>query len=140
MLQMQLLLDLMLEYSVDIRLHNIIYKVVEEMEAAMKGMLDPEYEEKITGHAEIRKIFKFSKVGNIAGSYVVDGVIKIDNQARLVRDGIVIYDGKIASIQREKNQAKEVKQGFECGITLENYSDIKENDIIECYENVEIVK
>ena len=128
------------EYSVDIRLHNIIYKVVEEMEAAMKGMLDPEYEEKITGHAEIRKIFKFSKVGNIAGSYVVDGVIKIDNQARLVRDGIVIYDGKIASIQREKNQAKEVKQGFECGITLENYSDIKENDIIECYENVEIVK
>ena len=106
----------------------------------MKGMLDPEYEEKITGHAEIRKIFKFSKVGNIAGSYVVDGVIKIDNQARLVRDGIVIYDGKIASIQREKNQAKEVKQGFECGITLENYSDIKENDIIECYENVEIVK
>ena len=128
------------EYSVDIRLHNIIYKVVEEMEAAMKGMLDPEYEEKITGHAEIRKIFKFSKVGNIAGSYVVDGVVKIDTQARLVRDGIVIYDGKIASIQREKNQAKEVKQGFECGITLENYSDIKENDIIECYENVEIIK
>jgi len=128
------------EYSVDIRLHNIIYKVVEEMEAAMKGMLDPEYEEKIIGHAEIRKIFKFSKVGNIAGSYVVDGVIKQAVQARLVRDGIVIYDGKIASIQREKDQAKEVKQGFECGITLENYNDIKENDIIECYENVEIVK
>ena len=126
------------EYSVDIRLHNIIYKVVEEMEAAMKGMLDPEYEEKILGHAEIRKIFKFSKVGNIAGSYVVDGIIKQGDPARLVRDGIVIYDGKIASIQREKDQAKEVKQGFECGITLENYNDIKENDIIECYENVEI--
>ena len=126
------------EYSVDIRLHNIIYKVVEEMEAAMKGMLDPEYEEHITGHAEIRKIFKFSKVGNIAGSYVTDGVIKQNSDARLIRDGIVIYEGKIASIQREKDQAKEVKSGFECGITLENYSDIKENDIIECYENVEI--
>jgi len=126
------------EYSVDIRLHNIIYKVVEEMEAAMKGMLDPEYEEHITGHAEIRKIFKFSKVGNIAGSYVTDGVIKQNSDARLIRDGIVIYEGKIASIQREKDQAKEVKNGFECGITLENYSDIKESDIIECYENVEI--
>ena len=126
------------EYSVDIRLHNIIYKVVEEMEAAMKGMLDPEYEEHITGHAEIRKIFKFSKVGNIAGSYVTDGVVKQNSDARLIRDGIVIYEGKIASIQREKDQAKEVKNGFECGITLENYSDIKENDIIECYENVEI--
>ncbi len=126
------------EYSVDIRLHNIIYKVVEEIEAAMKGMLDPEYEEHITGHAEIRKIFKFSKVGNIAGSYVTDGVIKQNSDARLIRDGIVIYEGKIASIQREKDQAKEVKNGFECGITLENYSDIKENDIIECYENVEI--
>ncbi|MBE6153719.1 MAG: translation initiation factor IF-2 [Firmicutes bacterium] len=126
------------EYSVDIRLHNIIYKVVEEMEAAMKGMLDPEYEEHILGHAEIRKIFKFSKVGNIAGSYVTDGVVKQNSDARLIRDGIVIYEGKIASIQREKDQAKEVKQGFECGITLENYSDIKENDVIECFENVEI--
>ena len=126
------------EYSVDIRLHNIIYKVVEEMEAAMKGMLDPEYEEKILGHAEIRKIFKFSKIGNIAGSYVTDGVVRQNTDARLIRDGIVVYEGKIASIQREKDQAKEVKQGFECGITLENYNDIKENDIIECFENVEI--
>ena len=126
------------EYDVDIRLYNIIYKVVEEMESAMKGMLDPEYEEHILGHAEIRKIFKFSKVGNIAGSYVTDGVIKQSSKARLIRDGIVVYEGSIASIQRGKDQAKEVKQGFECGITLENYNDIKENDIIESYENVEI--
>ena len=126
------------EYNVDIRLHNIIYKVVEEMEQAMMGMLDPEYEENILGHAEIRKIFKFSKVGNIAGSYVTDGVVKQNSKARLIRDGIVVYEGEIASIQRGKDQAKEVKQGFECGITLENYSDIKEQDTIECYENVEI--
>ena len=131
-------LDIAKDYEVDIRLYNIIYKVVEEMESAMKGMLDPVYEEKILGNAEIRKIFKFSKVGNIAGCYVVDGSIKQKSNARLIRDGIVIYDGSIASIQREKNQAKEVNSGYECGITLENYNDIKEGDIIECYENVEI--
>ena len=124
--------------GVDIRLYNIIYKVVEEMESAMKGMLEPVFEEKILGHAEIRKIFKFSKVGNIAGSYVSDGVIKQKSNARLVRDGIVVYEGAIASIQREKDSVREVKSGFECGITLENYSDIKENDIIECFENVEV--
>ncbi len=126
------------EYNVEIRLHSIIYKVVEEMEDAMKGILDPEFEEKVLGHAEIRKIFKFSKVGNIAGSYVVDGVIQNGSNARLIRDEVVIYDGKIASVQREKDQAKEVKSGFECGITLENYNDIKENDVIESYEMVEI--
>ena len=104
----------------------------------MKGVLDPEFEEKVLGHAEIRKIFKFSKVGNIAGSYISDGIIKQGTQARLIRDGIIIYDGKINSIQREKDQVKEVKTGFECGITLENYSDIKENDVIESYEVVEI--
>ena len=132
------ILEIAKEYGVDVRLHNIIYKVVEEMEAAMKGMLDPEYEEKTTGQAEIRKIYKFSKTGNIAGCYVLDGVIKSDSKARLIRDGIVIYDGAINSIQREKNQVKEVKAGFECGITLEKYQDIKENDIIEAYELVEI--
>lgn len=132
------ILDVAKEYGVDVRLHNIIYKVVEEMEAAMKGMLDPEYEEKTLGSAEIRKIYKFSKTGNIAGCYVLDGIVKMGAKARVVRDGIVIYDGAINTIQREKNQAKEVKAGFECGITLENYQDIKEKDIIEAYELVEI--
>lgn len=132
------ILDVAKEYGVDVRLHNIIYKVVEEMESAMKGMLDPEYEEKTLGSAEIRKIYKFSKTGNIAGCYVLDGVIKMSAKARVVRDGIVIYDGAINTIQREKDQAKEVKAGFECGITLENYQDIKEKDIIEAYELVEI--
>ncbi len=132
------ILDVAKEYGVDVRLHNIIYKVVEEMEAAMKGMLDPEYEEKTIGSSEIRKIYKFSKIGNIAGCYVLDGVVKMGAKARVIRDGIVIYDGAINTIQREKNQAKEVKAGFECGITLENYSDIKEKDIIEAYELVEI--
>ena len=104
----------------------------------MKGMLDPEYEEKTLGQAEIRKIYKFSKTGNIAGCYVIDGIIKSDAKARLIRDGVVIYDGSINTIQREKDQVKEVKQGFECGITLNNYQEIKENDIIEAYELVEI--
>jgi len=126
------------EYNVDIRLYTIIYKVVEEMELAMKGMLDPEYEESELGEASIRRIFKFSKVGNIAGSYVTDGVIKNGALARVVRDGIVIYEGKIASVQREKDTVKEVKKGFECGITLENFIDIKENDVIKAYEMVEV--
>ena len=126
------------EKGVDIRLYNIIYKVVEEMEAAMKGKLDPEYEEKILGQAEVRKLFKFSKVGTIAGSYVTDGVIKRDAKARVIRDGVVIYDGNINSIAREKDQVKEVKQGLECGITVENFNDIKEGDIIEAYEIVEV--
>jgi translation initiation factor IF-2 len=131
-------LEVAKEYNVDIRLYTIIYKVVEEMELAMKGMLDPEYEEHELGEATIRKIFKFSKIGNIAGSYVNEGIIKNNSLARVIRDGIVIYEGKIASIQREKDAAKEVKKGFECGITLENFSDIKEGDIIKSYEMVEV--
>lgn len=126
------------ENGVEIRLYNIIYKVVEEMEAAMKGMLEPIYEEKVTGTAEVRQLFKFSKVGIIAGSYVTDGTIKRDDKARIIRDGIVIYDGNINSIQRGKDAVKEVKKGIECGITIENYSDIKEGDIIEAYEMIEI--
>ena len=126
------------DQGVEIRLYDIIYKVVEEMEAAMKGMLEPIFEEKILGTAEVRKIFKFSKVGTIAGSYVTDGVIKRDSKVRLIRDGVVIYDGNINSIQREKDSVKEVKKGLECGITIENYNDIRENDIIEAYEMVEI--
>lgn len=131
-------LEVAKEYNVDIRLHNIIYKLVEEMESAMKGMLDPEYEEKVIGSAEVRKLFKFSKVGTIAGCMVTDGVVRSNSKARLIRDGVVVYDGAINTIQKEKDQAKEVKKGFECGITLENYNDIKEKDVIEAYEMVEI--
>ena len=126
------------EEGVEIRFYNIIYKAVEEMEAAMKGMLDPEFEEKILGSAEIRQIFKFSKVGNIAGCSVSEGVIKRDAKARVIRDGVVIYDGKIGSLQREKNVAVEVKKGYECGITVDGFNDIKVGDIIEVYEMVEV--
>ena len=124
--------------GIDIRLYDIIYKVVEEMESALKGKLAPEYEEKVLGEAEVRKIFKFSKVGTIAGSYVTSGVIRRGSKARVIRDGVVINDSTIASLAREKDQAKEVKQGLECGITIENFNDIKEKDIIEAYELVEI--
>lgn len=130
--------ELAKEYGVDIRLHDIIYKVVEEMEDAMKGMLDPEYEEKITGHAEIRKLFKFSKVGNIAGCHVTDGEINNNSKARVIRDGVVIYTGSIKSVQREKDQVKTVKKDMDCGLTLENFQDLKENDVIETFELVEI--
>lgn len=125
-------------YNVDIRLYNIIYKVVEEIEAAMKGMLDPEFEEIVTGEAEVRQIFKFSKVGTIAGSHVTSGTIKNASSMRLIRDGIVIFEGKIGSLQREKDSVKEVKQGFDCGITIENYIDIKVGDIIQTYEMKEV--
>lgn len=128
------------EAGVDIRLYNIIYKAVEEMEAAMKGMLDPEFAEQVTGSAEVRQLFKFSKVGTIAGSYVIDGVIKKECKVRVIRNGIVVYDGNINSIQREKDSVKEVKKGLECGITIENYSDIKVGDILEAYEMVEVKK
>lgn len=127
-------------YNVDIRLHNIIYKVVEEFEDAIKGMLTPEFEEKVLGQAEVRKLFKFSKVGTIAGCYIIDGMVKSNSKARIIRDGVVIHDGAISSIQREKNSVKEIKQGFECGITLENFNDLKEKDVIEAYETVEVKK
>ena len=126
------------EYNVDIRLYTIIYKLVEEMELAMQGMLDPEYEEKIIGNVEIRKIFKFSKIGNIAGCYVTDGIVKNNSNVRIIRDGVVVSDDKIASLQKGKENAKEMKKGFECGITLENFNDIKEGDTLEVYELVEV--
>ena len=125
------------ERNVDIRLYNIIYKLVEDMEAAMLGKLDPIFEEKVLGQAEVRKLFKFSKVGTIAGSMVTSGIIRRDAKARIIRDGVVIYDGAINTIAREKDQVKEVKQGIECGITIENFNDIKTGDIIEAYEIVE---
>lgn len=126
------------EYSVDIRLYTIIYKLVEEMELAMQGMLEPEYEEKIIGNVEIRKIFKFSKIGNIAGCYITDGLVKNNSNVRVIRDGVVLAEDKISSLQKGKDNAKEMKKGFECGITLENYNDIKEGDTLEIYELVEV--
>ena len=110
------------------------------MEDALKGKLEPEFEEQTLGTAEVRKIFKFSKVGTIAGSYVTSGLIKRGAKSRVIRDGVVINDSTIASIAREKDQVKEVKQGLECGITIENFNDIKEKDVIEAYEMVEIKK
>lgn len=121
------------EEGVEIRLHNIIYKMVEEIEAAMKGMLAPEMAEVITGQAEIRQVIKVSKVGNIAGCYVTDGNIKRDCGIRLIRDGVVVYEGKLGTLKRFKDDAKEVAAGYECGMTIENYNDIKEGDIIEGY-------
>ncbi|MBO6047674.1 MAG: translation initiation factor IF-2 [Erysipelotrichaceae bacterium] len=121
------------EEKVEIRLHNVIYKMVEEIEAAMKGMLAPEFEEVVTGQAEIRQVIKASKIGNIAGSFVTDGYIRRDCSIRLIRDSIVIYEGQLGSLRRFKDDVKEVKQGFECGMTIENYNDIKEGDIIEGY-------
>ncbi len=126
--------------GVELRIYTIIYKLVEEMELAMKGLLDPEFAETITGHAEVRQLFKFSKVGNIAGSHVTDGVIKASSAVRVIRDSNIIHDGKIASIQRGKDQTREVKNGFDCGITLVNFEDLKEGDIFETYEMVEVKK
>ena len=126
------------EYGVDIRLYTIIYKLVEEMELAMQGMLDPEFEEKITGTVEIRKIFKFSKVGNIAGCYITDGVVKNNSSVRVIRDGVVLAEDKIASLQKGKDHVKEMKKGFECGITLDAFNDIKEGDTLEIFELVEV--
>ena len=130
-------MDFAKERNVDIRLYNIIYKLVEEVEAAMKGKLDPIFEEQVLGNAEVRKLFKFSKVGTIAGSMVTNGIIKRDAKARVIRDGVIIYDGAINTVAREKDQVKEVKSGIECGITIENFNDIKPGDIIEAYEIVE---
>ena len=124
--------------QVDIRLHRIIYNVIDEIETAMKGLLDPEFEEKITGQAIVRETYTVSKLGTIAGSYVLEGVVKRTSSVRLIRDNIVIYEGELASLKRFKDDAKEVKLGFECGIMIEGYNDIKVDDIIEAYEMVEI--
>lgn len=131
-------LDTAKEYGIEIRTYDIIYKVVEDMEKAMKGMLDPEYEEKVTGTLEVRQIFKFSKVGLIAGCHVTSGTVKNNEKARIIRDGIVIYNGSIKTLQHEKDQVKEVKKDMDCGVTLENCQDYKERDVIEIYDLVEI--
>ncbi len=124
--------------GVEIRLYDIIYKVVEDMEAAMKGMLEPIYEERLLGSLEVRQLFHFSKVGTIAGCHVTSGNIKSNSNARVVRDGLVVYTGKLKSLQHEKDQVKEVKKDMDCGLTLENFQDFKEKDVIETYELVEI--
>lgn len=127
--------------KVDIRLYSVIYKAIEELEAALKGMLDPVYEEKIIGQAEVRQTFHASKIGTIAGCYVTGGIIRRDAGVRIIRDGIVIYEGKIDSLKRFKDDAKEVAQGYECGITIHGYNDIKEGDVLEAFilETVEHV-
>ncbi|PTJ17502.1 translation initiation factor IF-2 [Staphylococcus succinus] len=124
--------------GVDMRLHRVIYNVIEEIESAMKGMLDPEFEEKVIGQAEVRQTFKVSKVGTIAGSYVIDGKITRNAGVRVIRDGIVQFEGELDTLKRYKDDAKEVAQGYECGITIEKYNELKEGDIIEAFEMVEI--
>jgi translation initiation factor IF-2 len=124
--------------EVDVRLHRIIYNVIDEIESAMKGMLDPEFEEKVIGQAEVRTTFKVSKVGTIAGSYVTDGKITRDSGVRVIRDGIVIFEGHLDTLKRFKDDVKEVAQNYECGITIEKFNDIKEGDIIEAYVMQEI--
>ena len=124
------------EEKVEIRLHKIIYALIEEIQAAMKGMTPAELTESILGQAEVRQLFKVSKIGTIAGCMITDGVVKNNALCRIMRDGVVIYEGKLASLQRGKDQAKEVKAGFECGMTIENFNDEKVADIIEFYEMV----
>ena len=131
-------MDTAKQYGIEIKTYDIIYKVVEDMEHAMKGMLEPEFEEKVLGTAEIRQIFKFSKVGLIAGCHVLSGVIRNNLKARIIRDDVIVYNGAVNTLQHEKDQVKEVKKDMDCGITLENCQDYKEKDIIEVYELVEI--
>nr|WP_288859083.1 translation initiation factor IF-2 [uncultured Faecalicatena sp.] len=124
--------------GVDLRLYRVIYNAIEDVEAAMKGMLDPIFEEKVLGHAEVRQTFKASGVGTIAGSYVLDGIFERHCSVRLTRDGIVMFDGPLASLKRFKDDVKEVRAGYECGFVFENYNDIKEGDLVEAYKMVEV--
>ena len=126
------------EEGVDIRQHRVIYKVIEEIESAMKGMLDPEFEEKVIGQAEVRETFIVSKIGTIAGSYVTEGKITRDSGVRVIRDSIVIFEGELDALKRFKDDVKEVAKGYECGITIKNFNDIKEGDIIEAFVMEEI--
>ena len=134
----QKIIDLAKEKNIEVRQYNIIYKLLEDIEAAMKGMLDPVYEEKITGNVEIRQLFKVSKIGTIGGSYVLNGYIERNCGVRIIRDSIIIYTGKLSSLRRGKDDVKEVKAGFECGLTIENYNDIKVGDIVEAYVMEEV--
>ncbi len=124
--------------EIDMRFYSIIYKAIEEIKAAMEGMLAPEFEEKIVCNVEVRDVFKITKVGTVAGCYVLDGKITRHTKIRLIRDGIVVYSGDLGSLKRFKDDVKEVATGYECGLNIHNFNDIKEGDIIEGYENVEI--
>ena len=125
--------DLAERDGVEIKQYSVIYQAIEDVEAAMKGLLDPIYEEKIIGNAEVRQTFRVSGVGTIAGAYVLDGKLERNAGVRVIRENVVIHDGKLASLKRFKDDAKEVTKGFECGIQIENYNDVKEGDIIEAY-------
>ena len=124
--------------QIDIRLYSVIYQAIEDVEAAMKGMLDPVYEEKVIGHAEVRQIFKASAIGNIAGSYVLDGVFQRGCKVRITREGEQIFEGDLASLKRFKDDVKEVKAGYECGLVFEGFNDIQELDQVEAYKMVEV--
>ena len=124
--------------GVDLRLYRVIYQAIEDVEAAMKGMLDPVFEEKVIGHAEIRQIFKASGIGNIAGSYVTDGMFQRNCKVRISREGEQIFEGELASLKRFKDDVKEVKAGYECGLVFEGFNDIKEEDQVEAYIMVEV--
>ena len=124
--------------KVDMRMYRVIYNAIEDIEKAMKGMLAPQFEEVVLGHAQVRTVFKVSGVGSVAGCYVTDGKIQRNASCRLVRDGVVVHEGKIDSLKRFKDDAREVASGYECGIGLENYNDVKEEDVIECYIEQEV--
>lgn len=124
--------------NIDIRLHRVIYNAIEEVEDAMKGMLEPVFKEETVGQVEVRQIYKASKIGTIAGGMVIDGKITRDSKVRLIRDGVVVYEGELGSLKRFKDDVKEVKQGYECGLTIQNYNDIKEGDVIEAYQMKEV--
>ena len=126
--------------GVDIKLYRVIYSAIEDIEAAMRGMLKPKFEEVILGHVEIRQIFKVSNVGTIGGAYVTDGKIPRTAEVRVVRDGIVAHEGKLASLKRFKDDAREVAAGYECGISIDGFNDIREGDIIEAFEMREIAR
>ena len=126
--------------GVEINIYNIIYEAIDDVKAAMEGLLTPDIEERESGHAEVREVFSIPKVGTIAGCMVRDGVIKRGGLARLYRDNVLIWSGSISSLRRFKDDVKEVKDGYECGIGLTNYNDLKSGDIIEVYENVEVAK
>jgi len=124
--------------GVDIRLYSVIYNAIEEVKLAMEGMLSPEIKEEITGNVEIREVFKITKVGTVAGCMVSEGKIKRGNRIRIIRDGIVVYSGELGSLKRFKDDVKEVAQGYECGLNIQNFNDIKAGDIVEAFEEVEV--
>jgi len=126
--------------EIDIRLYSIIYKAIEEIQEAMEGMLSPEFKEEIVGTAEIRDVFKITKVGTIAGCYVTEGKMNRNNSVRVIRDGIVIYTGELGSLKRFKDDVKEVQHGYECGLNIDKFNDIKVGDVVEAYEEVEVAK